>query len=130
MEGDISKKILDIIAIRLKAHDKAHEGGMDLDEFQRAIESYVSEMMTRVVHYLHCNEIPPPLCDVLASMTIDLIRAEGVLDQILPTNEPSRLQLGDAQVAFESSPMNRQQLIYDVVRAYKQDLYYYRKMAN
>lgn len=93
------------------------------------IRSYSDEMMKRVKHYTHVAELPEALCDVLATMTCDLLRCENQYTVDMDGTRLQSIRLGDAQIAMEAPNVNLYNAAEGIVRAYKSDLHYYRKMA-
>lgn len=123
--------VRDTVTLRLGDFLKGLREQDDWDDsrMEELLDSYITEIFQRVKHYLHVQSLPDELCDVLAAMTVDLLRKEGVWGIQNEGACVESIHLGDAQMGFSLPVSFLQNAVDDIVRAYKSDLHVYRRMA-
>jgi hypothetical protein len=129
-ERQLRDTIIRTVKLRMENQwDQAH-GQMADPQLDAYIASYADEIMKRVKHYIHADDLPAALCDVLAAMTCDLLRCENQYSKDMHASRLQSISLGDAQIAMDAPNMNIYNAAEGIVRAYKSDLHYYRRMAR
>lgn len=130
IQSNLCRMVVDAVQLRMDNQwDEIREKWAKLKQ-DTWIENYVVEIMQRVRHYLHLNELPDALISVLTSMTCDLIRCESQFDSQASSGLVQGWSLGDAQMTFASPDASIRNALDGIVRAYKSDLHYYRRMAH
>lgn len=119
----MTETILNIIKARL---------GIDHDNLDELIKSYVAELALRIKHYCNIEEIPDGLYFVLASMVMDVLRVEqSSKPEFADASDTLSVKIGDTSVspAISNKVTSTSKSIIDkVVTNYKSDLIAYRKL--
>lgn len=113
--------------VKLRLDEKILASGISAAALKEKLKSYTAEIIQRVCHYLHHEELPKELVNVLVSMTCDLMSEDGCFHEA--DGKMSGLSLGDASISFGALEAQEGRSIDNLVRAYKSDLHCYRRMA-
>lgn len=118
-------EVLRIVKLRLGFKDETNDA---------LIDSYITEIGWRIMHYCNINEIPNDLTHVWASMVMDALRVEQSTIPEIEDSMPDGLntKIGDTSVSSASSsgevtPLNKS-VIDSIVLNYKADLIRYRRV--
>lgn len=119
-------EVLKIVKLRLK---------ITVDTSDALIDSYISEIGWRIMHYCNISEIPKDLTHVWASMVMDALRVEQSNVPEIAETLPDSLntKIGDTSVSEAASSGKEvtalsKSIIDSVVLNYKADLIRYRRL--
>lgn len=117
-------EILALVKTRLQLLDSSQD---------TLINSYVSEIQNRIVHYCNVDVIPDGLKFTWTAMVMDVLRVEqSSVDEIANTTDQGEtVKLGDTSVAPAKIPgvtKSTKSIVDEVVLNYRIDLNRFRKL--